>query len=61
MRLDLYLVDNNYFESRNKAKAEIENGNVIINGKVITKSSYDVKDNDNIEISNKICPFVSRG
>ena len=61
MRLDLYLVENNYFESRNKAKAEIENGNVIINGKAITKSSYDVKDTDSIEISNNICPFVSRG
>lgn len=61
MRLDLYLVENNYFESRNKAKSEIENGNVIVNGKKILKSSYDVNENDNIEITDDICPFVSRG
>ena len=29
MRLDLYLVNNKYFESRNKAKMEIENNNVV--------------------------------
>ena len=61
MRLDLYLVENNYFESRNKAKAEIENGNVIVNGKKILKSSFDVSDSDSIEITDDICPFVSRG
>lgn len=61
MRLDLYLVENNYFESRNKAKNEIENGNVIIDGKVIKKSSFDVNDNMNIVISDNICPYVSRG
>ncbi|MBR6072060.1 MAG: TlyA family RNA methyltransferase [Acholeplasmatales bacterium] len=61
MRLDLYLVENNYFESRNKAKAEIENGNVSVNGKVILKSSYDVDGSVEISISDNICPYVSRG
>jgi len=61
MRLDLYLVEKKYFESRNKAKNEIENGNVMINDKVITKSSFDVSDNDVIKISDDICPYVSRG
>ena len=61
MRLDLYLTDNGYFESRNKAKAEIEAGNVTVNGKVITKSSFDVGDGDDIKISDDIMPYVSRG
>ena len=61
MRLDIYLVSNNYFESRNKAKNEIDSGNVFVNGIKITKTSYDVKDNDIITISENICPYVSRG
>ena len=61
MRLDLYLVENNYFESRNKAKNEIEAGNVLVNNNKITKSSYDVKDDDIISITENICPYVSRG
>ena len=39
MRLDLYLVENNYFDSRNKAKTAIDSNNIVVNGKVITKSS----------------------
>lgn len=61
MRLDIYLASNNYFESRNKAKNEIESGNIFVNGIKITKTSYDVNDNDKITISENICPFVSRG
>ncbi len=61
MRLDLFLVENKYFESRNKAKSEIEAGNVKVNDKVILKSSFDVDDNDKIELTENICPYVSRG
>lgn len=61
MRLDTYLVENNFFESRSKAKAEIEKGNIKINNKVINKASFDVNDSDKVEISGDICPFVSRG
>ena len=60
MRLDIYLVENKYVESRNKAKTEIENGNVYINDKQILKSSFDVNINDKVELKDK-CPFVSRG
>ena len=60
MRLDQYLVLNKYFESRNKAQNEIDSGNVLVNNKVITKGSFDVKDNDIIEIKDS-CPYVSRG
>lgn len=61
MRLDLYLVENGYFDSRNKAKTAIDSNNVIINGKVINKGSYDVKDDDSIEILGGQNPYVSRG
>ena len=61
MRLDIYLVENNYFESRNKAKSEIEAGNVLVNSKKITKASFDVSDSDKVEITERVCPYVSRG
>lgn len=61
MRLDLYLTEKGYFESRNKAKTEIEAGNITVNGKVITKSSFDVSDDDKIELSDDVMPYVSRG
>lgn len=61
MRLDLFLVEKDYFDSRNKAKVAIEAGNIYINGKQITKSSFDVLDNDNIEIKGELNPYVSRG
>ena len=61
MRLDLFLVEKNHFDSRNKAKVAIEAGNIYINGKQITKSSFDVLDTDNIEIKGELNPYVSRG
>ena len=30
MRLDKYLIENNYFSSRNRAQNEIKNGNILI-------------------------------
>jgi 23S rRNA (cytidine1920-2'-O)/16S rRNA (cytidine1409-2'-O)-methyltransferase len=61
MRLDLYLVENGYFDSRNKAKLAIDSNNILINGKVINKGSYDVKPDDVIEIQGTQNPYVSRG
>lgn len=52
MRLDTYLVEKDYFDSRTKAKQSIERGEVFLNGKVIKKSSLDIDENtiQNIEI-----------
>lgn len=62
MRLDNYLVLNGYFESRNKAQYEIKNENVLVNNKTITKASFDVSDNDSIEIlSDATLKYVSKG
>ena len=62
MRLDLYLFQNNYVKSRQKAKTLIEAGNVKLNGNVILKPSYDINSDIcyNIEVIDN-CPFVSRG
>lgn len=62
MRLDNYLVSNGFFESRNKAQYEIKNENVLVNKKTITKASFDVSDNDSIEIlSDTTLKYVSKG
>ena len=62
MRLDIYLYQFGYLKSRQKAKSLIESKNVIIDGVVITKPSFDIDENTNykIEITGD-CPYVSRG
>ena len=61
-RLDLILVEKEYFETREKAKREIMAGNVIVNEQVVTKAGTIFKDNDelNIRIKDKL-KYVSRG
>lgn len=61
MRLDQYLVEKGYFESRNKAKVAIEEGSISVNGIVVKKSSKDILDTDLVKITGEVCPFVSRG
>ena len=57
-RIDLYLVKNNYCETRSQAQEMINFGLVKVNGKVLTKQNTLVSDNDKIEtISLK---YVSR-
>ncbi|WP_457549066.1 S4 domain-containing protein [Archaeoglobus sp.] len=50
MRLDKLLVIRGYFSSRQKAKEAIKRGFVIVNGKVITKPSFDVDFDAEIEV-----------
>ena len=59
MRLDVYLVDNGYYKSRELAKLAIENNLVKINGNVVNKPSFDYSDGL-IEVSDPL-KFVSRG
>ena len=61
-RLDLILVEREFFETREKAKREIMVGNVIVNEQVVTKAGTMFKDNDdlNIRIKEKL-KYVSRG
>lgn len=59
MRIDLYLVDNGYYKSRELAKLAIDNGLVKVGGKVVTKPSFDYT-KGLIEVSEPL-KFVSRG
>ncbi|WP_298501143.1 TlyA family RNA methyltransferase [uncultured Methanobrevibacter sp.] len=60
-RLDKYLVNNDFISSRTKSKELIKSGNVKVNGRVLTKCSYNVKTNDRIEIiDNDYLKYVSR-
>lgn len=59
MRIDLYLVDNGYYKSRELAKLAIENGLVKVDGKVVTKPSFDYS-SGLIEVDEPL-KFVSRG
>lgn len=60
-RLDKYLVNNDFTSSRTKSKELIKSGNVKVNGRVLTKCSYNVKTNDRIEIiDNDYLKYVSR-
>ena len=59
MRLDTYLVDNGYYKSRETAKLAISKGLVKVDGKVITKPSYDYNSGV-IEVDEPL-KFVSRG
>lgn len=49
MRLDNYLTEKKYFDSRTKAKQAIERGEVFIDGKKAYKPSIEIKD-DNIKV-----------
>lgn len=59
-RLDVFLVENCGVETRSKAQQLIKNGDVLVCDKVVTKSAFDVNENDKIEILNTD-NYVSRG
>lgn len=46
---------------QSKAQMEIKSSNVLVNNKVITKSSFDVKQQDTITLKSKGLKYVSRG
>ena len=49
-RLDVFLVKNGFYETRNKAQGAIENNDIKVNGTIINSSSYKVDENCKIEI-----------
>lgn len=61
MRLDKYLFDNGYFQSRTKAVEAIERGQVFINGMVADKPSTDIKIDDQVTVKSICSIFVSLG
>ena len=64
MRADIYLYENSYCKSRNRAKQLIESGSVSANGRTILKPSEQIPDNADIIIDQNKCPeakYVGRG
>ena len=51
MRLDNYLVQNSFSESRTKAQGIIKDGLVSVNAKVVTKSSLKIDASDEVNVS----------
>lgn len=60
MRIDQYLVEKNITSSRTRGLNLIKLGGVKVNGIVIEKASYDVKENDIIEVDD-IIGYASLG
>lgn len=60
-RLDNLLIEKGLFDSKSKAQAAIMAGDVKINGKKITKSGFQIKDTETLNIEIHTMPYVSRG
>ena len=59
MRLDSYVFEKGFAQSRNKAAELIKEGSVWVNGKVERKSSVEIGENDHVDVE-KISQYVSR-
>ncbi|MDF9823913.1 23S rRNA (cytidine1920-2'-O)/16S rRNA (cytidine1409-2'-O)-methyltransferase [Breznakia sp. PF5-3] len=60
MRLDVYLITNEFLNTRSQAQDYIKDGYVLVNGKIISKPSYQVQDGDHVEVQKKKYDFASR-
>ncbi len=61
MRLDIYLTQQGYFNSRSQAALAIKEKKVKVNNRIITKSGYEISDDDLINVDKEEYQFVSRG
>lgn len=62
MRLDVYLYTNGFCDSRSKSQNIIAAGRVTVDGNIVTKSSFDVTDKNNVSVSESdTYEFVGRG
>lgn len=61
MRLDVYLFESKLAKSRTDGKALIQSGAVLVNGRVIKKTAYDVCADDEIKVLIEGPRYVSRG
>ena len=61
MRIDIFLAENGYAQSRTEAKNLINSGAVTVNGSIVTKPSYDVCGDETIAVSRESQKYVSRG
>ncbi|MBR1753452.1 TlyA family RNA methyltransferase [bacterium] len=61
VRLDNFLTDLGYFETKSKASAAILAGDVKVNGETITKAGEQISPEKKYNIEVKTMPYVSRG
>lgn len=61
MRIDLYLSDYGFVDSRTDAKKFIQLGSVTVNGSVVTKPSFNVSGEEEIVVDKSSKKYVSRG
>ena len=61
LRLDMALVEQGFFQSRNRAQASIMAGEILVNGEIDTRADRTILPEDKISIKEKSCPYVSRG
>ena len=61
MRLDQFLVTNEIIKSRERAKEHIKNGDVKVNGTVITKPAHDISASDKVDFTGQKLKYVGRG
>ena len=60
-RLDNYLVENGYIETRSKAQSLIMAGSVYVNNQKASKAGEQIKGDETIEVRNNAIKYVSRG
>ena len=60
-RIDLYIYENGYAPSREKAKALIMEGKVYVNNQKTDKPGTEIKDTDKVEVRGEKLKYVSRG
>jgi len=61
MRIDIYLTEKGYCESRNKAARLISEGKVLLDGRVVSKASFEVSDGEHTVTITESERFVGRG
>ncbi len=61
IRLDIWLVQNGFFESREKAQIAIAEEGIAINGKIVIKAAATVLATDTVEVLKRVLSYVSRG
>ena len=61
MRLDLYLSESRKVDSRTDAKKFVQAGAVTVNGKTVSKPSYEVDGTEDIVVDKSSKKYVSRG
>lgn len=61
VRLDQYLTENGFFETRSRAKAAIMAGQVLVKGQRIDKAGTMIDPASEVRVKGQHCPYVSRG